>query len=253
MNELTKVEPMPVAAQMPNVATMLQTVLAHGITEQNVAAVDKLCGLLERMQEKEAERAFAEAFVRLQSKIPKIQATKSVPNNDGSVRYTFAPFEEIDSQARPICLRNGFSYSFGEAASEPGKLTKVFTLQHVGGHKRSNSYTVRIGKGPPGCSESQADGSAHSYSKRGAMCDGLCIVVRGQDSDARLEGDCITPAQVTALKCRVADTHTNEAKFLKFAQASRYEEIKAFMFSPCDQELKRREEMIILNERASKP
>jgi len=232
---------LPVAA--PTVAHMLQAVLDRGVTAENVAAVDKLCLLLERMQEKEAERQFAEAFVKLQSEIPRIQATKSVPNKDGSVRYTFAPFEEVDAQARPICLRNGFSYSFAEGESGPGKLTKIFRLQHVGGHSRSNNYSVRIGHGPPGCSESQADGAAHSYCKRGAMCDGLCIVVKGQDNDARIEGGTITADQATSLRDRVRATASNETAFLKFAGADSFETISATKYAMLDQNLRRKEKV----------
>jgi len=238
-----KLEVVKAELPVPSVAHMLQEVIKAGITPDNVAALEKLCGLYERMEARNAEKEFAEAFVRLQQEIPKIQATKSVPNNDGTVRYAFAPFEEIDTQARPICLRNGFTYWFAEGESQPGKLTKVCWLQHVGGHKRSNDYSVRIGKGPPGCSESQADGAAHMYAKRGALTDALNIVVKGQDNDARLQGAPVTAQQAKSLRDRVMALAIDVDGFLRYGGAKTFETIPASNYAMLDASLKKKEKV----------
>lgn len=230
-----------IVKEVPSVGEMLQGVIASGVTKENVEAIKEMVGLYERMQDREAEKEFAKAFVELQKEIPQVQATKGVPNNDGSIRYKFAPFEEIDYQVRAMCLRHGFTYHFSEGESKDGKLTKICTLQHTGGHKRSNPFSVRIGKGPPGCSESQADGSAHSYAKRGALCDALCIVVSHQDDDARNEGGTITPEQAEELARRVAETNSNRAAFLKLAGANDFASIPALKYDVLDQLLTRKE------------
>jgi hypothetical protein len=241
---LTTREAMPVdtVRPQPTVADMLQAVIERGVTQESVAAVGQLVTLYERMQEKDAEKAFAAAFVALQAEMPKVKATKVIPDKHGNVRSTFAPFEEIDAQARPLCLKHGFTYVFSEGeSSQPGRITKICTLQHVGGHKRSNPFTVRIGNGPPGCSEAQADGAAHSYAKRGALCDALNIVVTGMDTDVKMEGGNITQEQADQLEKRVALLNIEHPKFLKWLGASKYSEVAASKYHLADEELSKRE------------
>ncbi len=247
MNELA-LEPAvlaPLAVATPNAADLFGAILgaikSGEVTPEKVAAMDGAMKLCERLQEREAERAFAAAFVELQKEIGKVQATKVIPSRDGTMRSSFAPFEVIDDQARPICLRLGFTYSFGEGAFDAGRVTKICTLQHSGGHSRTNNYTVRIGRGPPECSESQADGSAHSYAKRGALCDALNIVVRGIDNDARVEGGKVTKEQADELEHRVQMTNSNRDAFLKFAGAKSYGEIRASKYPILDGFLKGKE------------
>ena len=224
------------------VVSMMERVLDGGITADNVAAFKVLTEVFERQEDRRAESLFAAAFVALQHEIPKVQATKPVPDKFGVAKYYFAPFEEIDEQLRPLALKHGFTYSFAEGpAGQPGKITKTCCVQHIAGHKRSNSYSVRIGNGPPGATESQADASAHSYAKRGALCDAFSIVVKGLDNDARNLGATITAEQAEALRKRVLATGSDVASFLKYAQAKSFAEIQTVVVPFLEQSLKRKE------------
>ena len=241
MNELTKSEPMPVARPEPTVADMLQTVISGGISAESVGVMEKLVGLYERMEDKKAEKAFAAAFVSLQADIPKVQACQAVPNNDGTVRYKFAPFEKLMDQIGPLLQRHGFTVSFSNRY-DGARLVQTCTLQHVGGHKRSNDFAVRIGSGPPKATECQADGAAATYAKRFALCDCLNIVVAHMDNDARAEGGPITAEQAASLRERVKATGTDEARFLKFAgNVYNYEEIPAGKYGILDENLRKKE------------
>lgn len=231
-------EAMPIE---PTRGQIMMAIAKSGVTKDNAEAMRVLAELQYRDEDRRAEMEFNKAFVLMQAEIPKIRATKPVPNDDGSTRYAYAPFEEIDKQARPICQKFGFSYSFCEGQSEAGKVTKVITLFHIGGHKRSNSYSVRIGAGPPKTSDSQKDGSAHTYAKRGALCDCLAIVVEGLDNDARIEGSPITKDQAAELRKRVQSTGSDEADFLKYAGAKTYEEIASSKLGILDRALKKKE------------
>ncbi len=238
MNELTKVEPqaLDVARPAPSVGDMLQAVIEKGVTAENVGAVEKIVQLYERMQEKAAEREFATAFVALQADIPNVVATKAVPNNDGGVRYKFAPFEDIMRQVGPMLQRHGFTVSFSNRY-EGARLIETCTLQHTGGHKRSNDFAVRIGSGPPKATESQADGAAATYAKRFALTDALNIVVAHLDNDARAEGAPVTKEQAFELERRVAETNSDREKFLKFAMSKSFAEIASVKFDMLDQYL----------------
>lgn len=246
-NEIVIQQPGEVALPQaaPSAGDMLHAILSAiksgEVTAEKVAAMDGAMKLCERMQERESAKQFAEAFVELMREMPTVKATKIIPSRDGTARSSFAPFEEIDNQSRPLCLRHGFTYSFSEGPFNQGRITKICTLTHVGGHSRQNPYTVRIGQGPPGCSESQADGSAHSYAKRGALCDALNIVVHGIDNDARNEGAPITAAQATELESRVTATGSNREAFLKLAGAPDFQSISAAKLSILESMLERKE------------
>ena len=245
-NQLAVVEPQTLAIQSqqpaPNVADMLQAVIKGGVSNENVAALEKLVGLYERMQDRDAEKAFASAFVALQSEMKGITANKPVPGNDGSVRYKFAPYEEIMAKVSPLLQKHGFTVTFSTDFKE-GRLLKICTLQHIGGHSRSNQFAVRIGSGPPKASESQADGAASTYAKRFALCDALNIVI-DKDVDAAAEGDtqAVTPEQSDELERRVKETNSNIPAFLKFAGAHSFAEIKANRYDDLDSMLRKKEQ-----------
>lgn len=188
----------------------------------------------------DAERKFAAAFVALQAEIPKVQATKAVPNNDGSTRYKFAPFEDIMRQVGPMLLKHGFSVSFS-SRFEDTRIIQVCTLQHEAGHKRVNEFAVRIGKGPPSSSESQADGAASTYAKRFALTDALNIVVAHQDNDARVEGAYITKEQAEELEHRVKMVNGNVKRFLDLADAPSFDKIRASRYGVCNDFLTQKE------------
>lgn len=226
--------------QEPSVGEMLQAVIDKGVTQENVAAIEKLVGLYERMQDKKAEQLFAAAFVRLQAEMPKVQATKPVQNRDGSLRYRFAPLEEIVKQIGPSLKEHGFTFSFSERF-DSGRMIETCTLMHVGGWKRTNEFSVRVGGGPPGCTETQADGAASQYARRYALCDALGIVIEHLDEDARLEGGTVTADQAFELERRVAETNSNKAAFLKFAGAEKFTDIAAVKYDMLNQFLQKKE------------
>ena len=221
----TDAAPAVIQSQDP-ITRGIASLIERGVTSENVEAFDKLLSLYERLQGKDAERQFAAAFVALQSELNPIAASKVVPNNDGSARYKFAPYEEIMAAVRPLLLKHGFTVTFSMSFSE-GRVTQACTLQHLGGHRQTNSFAVRIGKGPPGSSEAQGDGAASTYAKRFALTNALNITVEtdSDGADARVEGEVISKDKLQYLRELVKETNSDEARFLAFAGVKTYEEI----------------------------
>lgn len=222
----------------PTVADMMQAIIDKGVTADNVAAMGELVKLYERMEDKKAEKEFAAAFVRLQAETRVIKATKAVPNNDGTTRYCFAPFEEIMEAVGPLLERHGFTVAFSTDYAE-ARLIKICHLTHTGGHTRENKFAVRVGKGPPGSSEAQGDGAASTYAKRFALCDALNIVI-DKDSDARAEGGPITQEQAEELSRRLQMVNGDRVKFLAFAGAKSFAEIPAVKYAILDEFLRKK-------------
>lgn len=194
-----------------NVAAVLEAAVKGGVTGENVSVVKELVALQERMEARAAEKAFARAFNALQAEMPSVIAKKPVMNSaekGGGVRYVFAPFEDIMEQVRPFLLKHGFTVSFSMQAND-GRVTIACTLMHVDGHSKTNASSVRIGKGPPGSTETQADGAASTYAKRFALCDALNIVIEkdndGTPEDAKNLGAPIDRDRVTVLKEQIAE------------------------------------------------
>jgi hypothetical protein len=240
-NELVKSEAAQISKPEPTVADMLAAVIERGVTSENVAAVGELVKLYERMEEKKAEKQFAAAFVELQKELPTINGYRPIPDKQGRTKFCYANFEDIDAIVRPYCLQNGFTYSFHESAIEAGRVTVTMTLQHSGGHSRPIPYSVRIGSGPPGASESQADVSGHTYAQRGALEAGLALRIIGRPEDARMEGGLITKEQADELERRVKETNSDRKRFLAYAGAKSYAEIRAAMYPVLDGFLSRKE------------
>lgn len=226
---------LPPPAPELNLQVIADRILTGELTSEKLGMIKDLLAM-------NAERKFATAFVTLQGEIPKVMATRAVPNNDGTVRYNFAPYEEIMATVSPLLSKHGFTITFSTEYDGP-RIVKLCELQHESGHKKVNKFAVRIGSGPPKANESQADGAAGTYAKRQALCDCLNIVIE-HDSDARAESaEPITAAQAEELERRVALIDgSNHAKFLQFAGgAARYADIPASEYPRLDEFLQSKE------------
>lgn len=209
-------------------ARMMEAVIKQGITADSVGVMERLMGLMERVDARQAEKDFAKAFNALQAEMPNISASKTVPNNDGSTRYKFAPYETIMEAVKPLLLKHGFTVTFSTSYDE-SRIIQACTLQHTGGHSRTNSFAARIGRGPPGSSEAQGDGAASTYAKRFALCNALNITIESDTDaqlDVKLEGDVISPEQIAYLKETLKESGFNEATFWTLAGAKTFDTIR---------------------------
>ena len=211
------------AVVQPTALSLIDKLISAGpLNADSVGVMERLVALDREVRKDNAERDFAVALAALQQETGKVKATKAVLNRDQTIRYYFAPFEDIMDQVQPLLNKHSFSVSFDMDFSE-GRVTETCILTHSSGHQRRNKFIVRIGGGPPGATETQADGAAATYAKRGALCNALNIVTGvdtdGVATDARAEGAPITEDQALWLRDMVKQTKSDEAAFLKFANA----------------------------------
>jgi hypothetical protein len=209
------------SAPVPSVGQMLQTVIAKGVTNENVAILEKMMDLYERMQNKDAEKQFNAAFCALQSELPVIVASTVIAN-----RGKYEKFEDVMRVVSPLLVRHGFSVSFTMDFKE-NRILETCHLRHIAGHAQSNSFAVRSGKAD---SDTQADCKAATTAKRNALLNCLNIVIRqdalqNEEGDASLEGSPITWEQIAHLKEQVAETGMNESSFFTLAGCNTFEEI----------------------------
>lgn len=245
MKNVTKTE-LPLAEKHnepanPSVGQMLAALIEKGDPEKNIGVVERLIALQERQDAKRAEREFAMAFHSLQKSITNVEATVPVPDNQGNVKYYFAAFEHIMAQVGPKLQENGFSVMFDSEFKEDRMVMRC-TLLHVGGHSRTGTQYMRVGK-VYGANDAQNDGATTTMAKRYALCAMLNIVI-GHDTDgrgdARVEGEPLRHDQIQTLKEMLKEYGGDEARFLKYAGAEKWEEIGSNRYQSLFRELQDR-------------
>lgn len=205
-----------------SIGHMLQDFLKNPEALKNVEVAERMFALYERAEAKSAEREFNAAYVKVQAELPTIVATSIIPN-----RGKYERFEDVMRVIGPIMNRNGFSVSFS-MSNDGTRVTETCHLKHVAGHSQSNSFSVRVGRAD---SDTQADCKAATTAKRNALLNCWNIVIRQdllQDEEANiaLEGAVISSEECQYLRETVAETGSNEAKFLAMAGVERFEDIR---------------------------
>jgi hypothetical protein len=209
------------------IGDMLQAMIDKGIGPDTADAMKTMTELYLKVDANNARKEFAIAMAALQAELPRVAATRVIPDKNNNPRSVFANYEDIMERVGPYLQRHGFSVAFNMQYIQgpPQRLAAVCKLTHTGGHSETNEFAVRCTSGPPGCSEAQVDGSARSYARRGALCDALNIVI-DHDDDARLDGGLIDAATIDDLRRRIAAVGGNEALFLGLGSAPAWEHVR---------------------------
>lgn len=199
----------------------------------DVANLERLIALQERVAERDAEIALSQALAAFQAECPPIPKTRVAEvRKNGQLQYTyrFAPLEEIVRVIRPLLTQHGLSFSHDAEVSETG-VKIICTVQHIAGASRSATFAGPIdtsgGKNPI-----QQVSSARSYGRRYSLIDALGLTTEEDDDGARAGGSAqssakITESQATDLQALCDDVGADKKKFLKYMGVESFEEILA--------------------------
>lgn len=188
----------------------------------------------------DAERRFTAAFVSLQADLPTITATSVVPN-----RGKYEKFEDIMRVVGPFLTKHGFTVSFSNDFKD-GRVLQTCHLSY-GGHTRSNSFAVRVGRGDD---DTMKDCKAATTAKRLALCNALNIVItqdmQTSENDVSLEGDPnakVTKAQADELEHRAKMVNADIQAMFKYGgmKVTRFADIPARFYADLDRLLTRKE------------
>ena len=151
----------------------------------DVAKLQALIEMQERMLRSQAEAAFNEAFAIMQGEIPTVAARKK------GDKWKYAPLEDIVEIVRPILKDHGFALSHRTEWPEKGVLKVVGILSHRLGHSRQSEFVS--GADPSGSKNAiQGLGSANQYGRRYTTNDLLGIATREDDDGAATSRSAIT-------------------------------------------------------------
>ena len=233
-------QPMDVSTRQPTPAEILSAAVANGITPDTAAVVERITALMERQEDRAAEREFNADFAAMQAEMPEVVASSQVVIN-GKLAFRYAKIEDISRQAKPYMVRHGFSISFTTENPTPDRVTATCTLAHRGGHSRQSKCTVRVSSSPMG----DADLKAATKAQREALVDALGIMTRpGDPEDAAIigNGQTITPKQAMELEARADACGMSKPALLDFAgKVKTFAEIPAAKMEGVDWMIARKE------------
>lgn len=185
MNAVTKAAPAETA--VANYSASIMDVIAQAARDPSVDIdkMERLIAMQERIQAREAEVAFSDAFAAMQPELPVISKNGQIVHNN-RVISEFSEWEDINPAITPVLAKHGFSLSFKPAEVDK-KIAVTAILRHRLGFK--DDATLPLPTDTSGAKNAvQGVGSTLSYGKRYAAVLLLNITTGGGDDDGASAG-----------------------------------------------------------------
>lgn len=195
----------------------------------DVAVLERLVALQERVTERNARASFFAALAEFQERCPEIPKSGKadiVTKSGARFGYSYAPLDGITRTIRPHLKAVGLSYSWDVEPGAEGFLDVVCVLRHVEGHEERARFPVPIGGGGR-MSAAQEHGAALTYGKRQSLTSVLGLTTTDDDIDgavgARVET--ISREQAADLEALMDEVKADRAKFFRWAGVDTVEKL----------------------------
>jgi hypothetical protein len=188
-----------VPAHQASPPTLLAAIIAMASDPSlDAEKLQRLLDMQERLEDREAKRAFNAAFRRLQAKLPRVRKNgvleypvhKDKPDGPKRKVAHFAKWEHVHEAIQPILDSEGFALTFRveQRPGDGGGIMVTAYLLHEGGHERdSGPFPVALDTSG-GKNNAQAYGSSKSYGQRYSASAVLNLVYTDEDDDAKGPG-----------------------------------------------------------------
>lgn len=151
------------------------------VEKADVGTLERLAELRRQMKEEMAKEEFYKAFSAFQSELKPIKKSNIVRNKDGTVRYSYASYDDIIAAIQPLFEKYKLSYRFETEFEEKSVKVKCI-ITHCLGHQETSSFKTVVeysGRMLP----IQEWGAALTYSKRYSLSL-ACGLATEEDTDA---------------------------------------------------------------------
>jgi len=221
--ELTVRQEQALATHRP--ADMMQAISRAAMDPTvDVAKMQALLDMAERMQATAARVEYQAALARIQAKLPRIEKDGAIIVS-GQTRSRYATLENIDRVIKPLLAEEGFALQFDTQFLD-NRLVIEGRLTHAAGH--SEIKRVPLALDTSGSKNStQATGSTISYGQRYLIKMFLNIVECGLDQDGEQPLEPISQDQVIAINDMIRESGANVAKLLEWVDAKTIADIPA--------------------------
>lgn len=218
-------------------------------TEKMKALLD----MQERIEERDAKKAFTVAFNALQAELPIIDRDGKIDHSaEGTSGTTksgrralqtkYATYPNLNRVVGPLLKKHGFTFSSAMEPEPSGPMVVVSTLEHVAGHARTTHFRVTA-DASGGKNNQQGWGSSQQYGMRYNMIALLNIVTEAkedQDNDGFPPSTTITKKQLEELIKLADDVGADKAKFCEVMGVEAMAQIPASQFELAKQQLNRK-------------
>ena len=191
----------------------------------DVAKMEALLAMQERIQAKSAEVAFNQSMAQMQPRLPRVQKRGAITISKGSGPMSkYALFEDIDKAVRPLLAEFGFALNYGMGIPVENRVVVTCTIRHVAGHSITNALPLPL-DASGAKNNVQGVGSTISYARRYLMCLMLNIVLEGEDNDGN-NSEPINDQQLMQIEDMLQASGGDRAKFCKTFKVEKISELR---------------------------
>lgn len=209
--------------------------------------LEKFLELQIKMEDRQAAKEFHSDMAKFRVKCPQIPKSKKVDfkTAKGSVKYDYAPLDEIDFIIKPLLGEFGFSYAFNTI--DNGATTTVETVvSHKSGHIEKYTYTYDSIHDDGRMNLAQRRKSALTFAKRAGLENAFGLVVVGDDDDAkRAHDNPITEEQRDKIKELLGKTKSTEESFLSYMNVESLDDLSSYDAKRAINVLKQKREVVV--------
>jgi hypothetical protein len=165
-----------------------------------VETLERLLAMQKDIMATNAKAAYDEAMRNFQAACPVIQKHKKVLNKDGhSVRYIYAPLDDIIEQVKALLAGHGFSYRLGQEVDKPKPnwLTVYCTATHAAGHSETEKFELPLGAAQFMTAQQEV-GAARTFGSRYCFLGVFGIMTGDEDTDTNPPAENKKPAGAPA-------------------------------------------------------
>lgn len=199
----------------------------------DITKLERMLEMKERMEAKEAERAFSSDFAAMQAELPIIKERGAIRNRNGEVQSTYPLWEDVISALREPLAAHGFSMSF-DRRKEDGVTYYGCILMHRMGH--SQRVEIDLPRDASGSkNEVQGEGSTVSYGQRYSSKMAInWISEHSEDDDGARAGagDTISLEQYDALCRKIEAAGVTQEIVMQAEKLTMLELMRADRFEP---------------------
>lgn len=238
-----RVEQLPAQTETAAIISMIERTVRD--VSIPIDRLEKMLELRDRIEGRNAERAFDAAMTAAQSEMRPVAKDSSNPQT----RSKYASYNALDSALRPTYTHHGFSLSFNTGTATENEIEIICDVAHRDGHKRPYKIPMpRDGKGAKGndvMTKTHATGSATTYGRRYLLQMIFNIVTGDDDGNAasgltsRTDGT-VSEEQVLRIQSLIVEVGADIPRFLKFFKVETVEDLPASQFATAVQMLNRK-------------
>jgi hypothetical protein len=234
MTELAKIKPAPTptpAVQGDSGALLSMIERAARDPAVDIAKMERLFEMHERIESRRAEQAFNAAMAAAQAELAPVVRNKK----NSETHSTYADLRAVSDAIKPIITKHGFAPSYGTDVSPRADHERIICdLAHKDGYSRRYMADVPFdNKGPKGTvnkSNTHAFGSTLSYGRRYLTLMMFDVATKDDDGNAAGSG-LISEAQYKELADLIRATGTDLDAFLQLGGVESLADIPAAQFN----------------------